>query len=84
MVLGLSARGPVRSPLDAYTSKWLWRICRLRFARAIAAGAHAETEIKTTTWGKIVAIADPFGQGICLIEFPGRGYDEIPEPAASG
>jgi len=22
-------------------------------------------------------LADPFGHGICLIEFVGRGYDEI-------
>ena len=30
-------------------------------ARSIAAGAHAQTEIKTAAWGKIVTIADPFG-----------------------
>jgi predicted enzyme related to lactoylglutathione lyase len=52
--------------------------------RAIAAGAHAETEIKTAACGKIVTIADPFGHGLCLIEFLGRGYDEIAGPAASG
>jgi predicted enzyme related to lactoylglutathione lyase len=53
-------------------------------ARSIAAGARAETEIKTAAWGKIVTIADPFGHGLCLIEFLGRGYDEIAGPAASG
>jgi predicted enzyme related to lactoylglutathione lyase len=52
--------------------------------RATAAGAHAETEIKTAAWGKIVTIADPFGHGLCLIEFLGRGYDEIAAPPASG
>jgi uncharacterized glyoxalase superfamily protein PhnB len=51
-------------------------------ARAIAAGARAETEIKTAVWGKIVTIADPFGHGLCLIEFLGRGYDEIAGSAA--
>jgi predicted enzyme related to lactoylglutathione lyase len=45
--------------------------------RALAAGAKAETEIRTQAWGKIVVVADPFGNGICLIEFLGRGYDEI-------
>jgi hypothetical protein len=25
-------------------------------------------------------LADPFGHGICLIEFVGRGYDEIASP----
>jgi predicted enzyme related to lactoylglutathione lyase len=46
-------------------------------ARVLAAGAHAETEIRTEAWGKIVVLADPFGHGVCLIEFIGRGYDEI-------
>jgi predicted enzyme related to lactoylglutathione lyase len=52
-------------------------------ARAIAAGARAETEIRMAVWGKIVTIADPFGHGLCLIEFLGRGYDEIAGPAAT-
>jgi predicted enzyme related to lactoylglutathione lyase len=47
---------------------------------ALAAGALAETEIRTAPWGKIVVLADPFGHGVCLIEFLGRGYDEIAEP----
>jgi len=51
-------------------------------ARSVAAGARAETEIKTAAWGKIVAIADPFGHGMCLIEFLGRGYDEIASSVA--
>jgi predicted enzyme related to lactoylglutathione lyase len=46
-------------------------------SRAVAAGARAETEIRTMAWGKIVVLADPFGHGLCLIEFLGRGYDEI-------
>ncbi len=46
-------------------------------ARAVAAGARAETEIRVHAWGRIAVLADPFGQGFCLIEFLGRGYDEI-------
>jgi predicted enzyme related to lactoylglutathione lyase len=46
-------------------------------SRALAAGAVAETEIRVATWGKIVVLADPFGHGVCLIEFLGKGYDEI-------
>jgi len=49
-------------------------------ARAIAAGARTETEIRTAAWGKIVVLSDPFGHGVCLIQFLGRGYDEIAEP----
>ena len=51
-------------------------------ARAVAAGARAETEIRTASWGKIVVLADPFGHGLCLIQFLGRGYDEIAERVA--
>jgi predicted enzyme related to lactoylglutathione lyase len=50
-------------------------------ARALAAGARAETDIRTAVWGKLVVLADPFGHGICLIQFLNRGYDEIAEPA---
>jgi predicted enzyme related to lactoylglutathione lyase len=50
-------------------------------SRAQSAGARAETEIRITSWGKIVGVSDPFGHGLCLIEFLGRGYDEITEPA---
>ena len=34
----------------------------------------------------IAMLADPFGHGICLIEFVGRGYDEIAteKPRGSG
>jgi predicted enzyme related to lactoylglutathione lyase len=45
--------------------------------RAVAAGAHAETDIRVNPWGKIAIFSDPFGHGFCLIEFLGRGYDEI-------
>ena len=51
-------------------------------SRAVAAGAVAETEIRATVWGRIVVLADPFGHGLCLIEFVGRGYDEIATPEA--
>ncbi|HET6469228.1 MAG TPA: VOC family protein [Geminicoccaceae bacterium] len=45
--------------------------------RAEAAGATVEGEPRSHDWGRIVQLADPFGHGICLIEFRGRGYDEI-------
>jgi len=48
-------------------------------ARAVRAGASAETEIRNETWGRIVQLADPFGHGFCLIQFLGRGYDELVE-----
>ncbi len=47
----------------------------LRQARE--AGATLEGEIGTHAWGRIAYLADPFGHGICLLQFLGRGYDEI-------
>jgi lactoylglutathione lyase len=46
-------------------------------ARALAAGATLEGEPRTHAWGRIAHMADPWGHGFCLIEFLGRGYDEI-------
>ena len=48
-------------------------------ARARAAGARLEADISTAAWGKLALLADPFGHGFCLIQFVGRGYDEIAE-----
>lgn len=46
-------------------------------ARAVAAGALLEQPVKTSRWGKLALMADPFGNGLCLLQFLGRGYDEI-------
>jgi predicted enzyme related to lactoylglutathione lyase len=57
-------------------------------ARAIAAGAAREGDVQTHRWGRICHMADPFGHGICFIEFLAGGYDEIAEhdtiPAPAG
>ncbi len=45
--------------------------------KAIAAGARLEKPATTSNWGKLALLADPFGHGLCLVEFVGRGYDEI-------
>jgi predicted enzyme related to lactoylglutathione lyase len=41
------------------------------------AGAKGEGKIRTEKWGHIVFMSDPFGNGFCLIQFIGRGYDEL-------
>jgi predicted enzyme related to lactoylglutathione lyase len=46
-------------------------------ARAVSAGAKVESAIRVHAWGKIAILADPFGNGFCLLQFLGRGYDEI-------
>ena len=45
--------------------------------RAVAAGARSEGEVASHVWGRMALMSDPFGNGFCLIEFVGRGYDEI-------
>lgn len=44
---------------------------------AVAAGASLESKIQTHAWGRIALLSDPFGNGFCLLQFSGRGYDEI-------
>ncbi|HZR08583.1 MAG TPA: VOC family protein [Myxococcales bacterium] len=46
-------------------------------ARAQAAGATLDREIETRNWGRLAVLADPFGNGFCLLELRGRGYDEM-------
>ena len=45
--------------------------------RAVTAGAKLESAAKDTPYGRIAMLADPFGHGLCLLEWKGRGYDEI-------
>jgi uncharacterized glyoxalase superfamily protein PhnB len=45
--------------------------------RAVQAGARLEGSVETHKWGRIAHLADPFGHGICILQFLGRGYDEI-------
>jgi predicted enzyme related to lactoylglutathione lyase len=46
-------------------------------ARARKAGATLEKDIAAAAWGRIALLADPFGNGFCLVEFSARGYDAI-------
>ena len=47
-------------------------------ARAVAAGARAETGITAHAWGRMVLLSDPFGNGIDLLDLT-PGYDAIVE-----
>jgi catechol 2,3-dioxygenase-like lactoylglutathione lyase family enzyme len=46
-------------------------------SRATRAGASLEAGVSEHRWGKLAMLADPFGNGFCVLEFVGRGYDEI-------
>ena len=45
--------------------------------RAVEAGARLEGAIVTRKWGRMANLSDPWGHGLCLLQFSGRGYDEI-------
>ncbi|MBA2540633.1 MAG: VOC family protein [Deltaproteobacteria bacterium] len=47
-------------------------------ARAVAAGARAESGITAHAWGRMVLLSDPFGNGIDLLDLT-PGYDAIVE-----
>lgn len=46
-------------------------------ARAVNAGAVLEAAAKDTPYGRIAMLADPFGHGVCLVQFNARGYDAL-------
>jgi predicted enzyme related to lactoylglutathione lyase len=39
--------------------------------RAEAAGARVEGEVRSHVWGRIAQLSDPFGHGVCLVQFLG-------------
>jgi catechol 2,3-dioxygenase-like lactoylglutathione lyase family enzyme len=53
------------------------RDIRAAVERALAAGATLEVNVKPHAYGELAMLADPWGNGFCLLQFTGRGYDEI-------
>ena len=49
-------------------------------ARALNAGARAESELESYRWGRMVLMADPFGNGFCLIQLDVAGYEAMVTP----
>jgi predicted enzyme related to lactoylglutathione lyase len=46
-------------------------------ARALTAGASQEGPVQEHAWGRMALVADPFGNGFCILQFQGGGYDEL-------
>jgi predicted enzyme related to lactoylglutathione lyase len=45
--------------------------------RALAAGAKLEGAVETFDWGRQAVMSDPFGNGVCLIQWLNGGYDAV-------
>jgi catechol 2,3-dioxygenase-like lactoylglutathione lyase family enzyme len=48
--------------------------------KLVSHGARLEGPILQRKWGRMANMADPFGHGLDLLEFRGRGYDELLQP----
>jgi predicted enzyme related to lactoylglutathione lyase len=46
-------------------------------ARALRAGAKQESPPSKHAYGDLVLLSDPFGHGVCLLQFNSAGYDAI-------
>ncbi len=87
---GTPAAGAVRQPRD-YARHWtpvhldvVVDDVDSAVARAVAAGARLEDPPATHAWGRIAHLADPYGHGICVLQFLGRGYNELASEAQAG
>jgi predicted enzyme related to lactoylglutathione lyase len=49
----------------------------LAVEKALAAGATLEAKLQSFAWGHLVTMSDPFGHGLCFLQWSGRGYDEV-------
>lgn len=45
--------------------------------QALRAGAKQEGPISDHAYGSLVLLSDPYGHGVCLLQFNARGYDAI-------
>jgi hypothetical protein len=46
-------------------------------ARAVERGARLDDPTRSHVWGRIAHLSDPFGHGVCLVQFLNGGYDEV-------
>jgi predicted enzyme related to lactoylglutathione lyase len=44
---------------------------------ASAAGAKLEGVPRSFAWGRLATMSDPFGNGLCFLQWSGAGYDEV-------
>jgi len=86
-----SVASPGSSAARHYERHWTpvhldWPVPDLDVAvrRAQGAGAVLDREVQTRKYGRLANLADPFGNGFCLLELRGRGYDELVAAAEGG
>jgi len=46
-------------------------------AKALAAGARRSGDQTSHPWGRLMPLSDPFGHGLCLLQFSAAGYEAV-------
>ena len=52
-------------------------LCVGTIEKASVAGARLEGEVQSFVWGRLATLSDPFGNGLCFVQWRGRGYGEV-------
>ena len=77
---------PIPEPGPGRTYQRHWTPVHLDFVvdnlgkaieKAEKAGAKLETRPQSFAWGTLATLSDPFGHGLCLLQWSGTGYDEV-------
>lgn len=77
---------PTSLPVSTRSYKRHWTPVHLDFIvddldlairTAQAAGATMEAEAQSFSWGRLATLSDPFGHGLCLLQWSGEGYGEV-------
>lgn len=45
--------------------------------KAVTSGARLEAPVQSFVWGRQACLSDPFGNGFCLLQWQGSGYDAV-------
>jgi catechol 2,3-dioxygenase-like lactoylglutathione lyase family enzyme len=86
LLLNASGTQPVKDQPAVRSYQRHWTPVHLDFvvddidaavARLLAHGATLEAPVADRLYGRIAGLVDPFGHGLDLLEFKGRGYDEM-------
>jgi predicted enzyme related to lactoylglutathione lyase len=77
---------PTPEPGPGRTYKRHWTPVHLDFVvdnlavaieKAERAGAELDSAPQSFAWGSLATLSDPFGHGLCLLQWSGTGYDEV-------
>lgn len=77
---------PVPAPGPGRTYQRHWTPVHLDFVvddldeaigKAARAGAKLDATPQSFAWGSLATLSDPFGHGLCLLQWSARGYDEV-------